>query len=177
MRRLMFLAGVASVIGAIAVTGNALARGGSTESPQTQQTTLTAQALSKGEPFTTKIEVARAKGEVLAVVAVEVQGEKVGFIVDTGAARSAVSEKFAKQFGLKKVGKPVKIAAAGCIGTAQNVQIDNWKIDGHTLPGLTIASSNLQVANAKLVGLLGSDVWSKFGSLEIDYANETLTAG
>lgn len=177
MRRLVFLAGVVSVIGAIAVTGSALARGGGTESRQARQTTLTARALADGEPFTTKIEVVHAKGEVLALVAVQVQGEKVGFIVDTGAARSEVTETFAKKLGLKKVGKPVKVAAAGCTGTAQNVQIDNWSIDGHALPNLTIGSSSLQIANAKLVGLLGSDVWSRFGSLKIDYANQTLTAG
>ncbi len=177
MRRLVFLAGVASVIGAIAVTGNALARGGSSESQQSRQTTVAARALANGEPFTTKIEVVHAKGEVLALVAVRVQGEKVGFVVDTGAARSEVTEDFAKKLGLKKVGKPVKVAAAGCTGTAQNVQIDNWNVDGHALPSLTIGSSTLQIADAKLVGLLGSDVWSRFGSLEIDYANETLTAG
>lgn len=177
MRRVLILAGIATVIGTIAVTGSALARGGSSESQQSPQATPTTRSLADGDPFTTKIEVVHSKGEVLALVAVKVRGEEVGFIVDTGAARSEITENFAKKLSLKKVGKPVKVAAAGCIGTAQNVQIDNWNIDGHALPGLTIGSSNLQIANAKLVGLLGSDVWSKFGSIEIDYANETLTVG
>jgi len=179
MRRLMMVAGVLGVVASVAVAGSALARGGGAETlqPSHVHATLSARALAKGKPFTTKIEVVQEKGETLALVAAEVHGEKLAFIVDTGAARSEMTEKFAEKFGLKKIGKPVKVAAAGCTSKAQNVEIDDWSIAGHALPTMTIGSSSLQIAKGKLAGLLGSDVWSKFGSIQVDYANETLTVG
>lgn len=178
MRRLVILAGVVSVVASIAVAGSAFARGGAeAQAPQRGYSTLNSEALAKGKPFTTKIEVVHDDGEVLALVAAEIHGEKVAFIVDTGAARSEVSDTVAKKLDLKKVGKPLKVAAAGCTSKAQHVEIDDWSIAGHALPALTIGSSNLQIAKGKLAGLLGSDVWSKFGSVQLDYANETLTVG
>ena len=111
------------------------------------------------------------------MVAAKVHGEELAFIVDTGAARSHVTAKFAKKLNLKKVGKPVTVAGVGCTSKAQHVEVDDWSIAGHALPTMTIDSSNLQIAKGKLAGLLGSDVWSKFGSIQIDYANETLTLG
>jgi predicted aspartyl protease len=106
-----------------------------------------------------------------------VHGKKLAFIIDTGAAQSQVTDKVAGQLKLKKIGKPVTITGVGCTSKAQRVKIDDWSIAGHALPALTIGSSDLQVAKGELAGLLGSDVWSKFGSIEIDYANETLTVG
>lgn len=126
---------------------------------------------------TTKIEVVTGKSETLALVAAEVHGKELAFIVDTGAAQSQVTHKVAEQFKLKKIGKPVTITGVGCASEAQRVAIDDWSIAGHALPTLTIDSSPLQVAKGELAGLLGSDVWSKFGSIQIDYANETLTVG
>lgn len=179
MRRSVVAVGVMSVLASIAVAGSALAWGDGTQprSSQPTRSTLTARALAQGKPFTTKIEVVQDKGETLALVAAEVHGEKLAFIVDTGAARSEVSTKLAEKFGLKKIGKPVKVEAAGCTSKAQHVKIDDWSIAGHKLPTLTIGSSDLQIAKGKLAGLLGSDVWSKFGSIQIDYANKTLTVG
>jgi predicted aspartyl protease len=178
MRRLGVLLGVVSAVASIALAGSALARSTGSEAQQPRtHAALTAWELKKGKPFTTKIEVVHEKGEVLALVAVDVHGEELAFIVDTGAAQSQVAEKFATKLGLKKVGKPVKVAAAGCTSKSQRVAIDNWNIVGHALPSLTVGSSTLQGTKGKLAGLLGSDVWSKFGSVQIDYANETLTVG
>jgi predicted aspartyl protease len=166
------------VIASIAIAGSAFASG-STESrqPQRVHATLPVGALAKGQPFTTRIEVVNVKSETLALVAAEVHGKKLAFIIDTGAAQSQVTSKVAEQLKLKKVGKPVTITGVGCTSKAQRVKIDDWSIAGHALPELTIGSSDLQVAKGKLAGLLGSDVWSKFGSIQIDYANETLTVG
>jgi predicted aspartyl protease len=179
MRRLGALVGVVCVVASIAVAGSAFARGGGTEpqSPQRVHATLPSRALAKGQPFTTRIEVVTVKSETLVLVAAVVHGEKLAFIVDTGAAQSQVTDKVVEQLNLKKIGKPVTVTGVGCTSKAQPVKIDDWSIAGHALPTLTIGSSNLQVAKGKLAGLLGSDVWSKFGSIQIDYANETLTVG
>jgi len=177
MRRLMILAGVVSTVASIVLAGSALARGGGPEPQRPQRNTLTAQALAKGEPFTTKIEVVHGNGEVLALVAAKVHGEELAFIVDTGAARSELTEPFAKKLKLKKVGKPVVVAAAGCTSKSQQYEVSDWSLAGHALPNLTIGSATLAVAKGKLAGLLGSDVWSKFGSIQIDYASKTLTVG
>jgi predicted aspartyl protease len=169
------------VVASIAVGGSAFARGGGGTEPQQPSqrvhATLPAQALAKGQPFTTRIEVVTVKSETLALVAAEVHGKKLAFIVDTGAAQSQVTSKVAEQLKLKKIGKPVTIQGVGCTSKAQPVKIDDWSIAGQALPELTIDSSTLGVAKGKLAGLLGSDVWSKFGSIQIDYANETLTVG
>jgi predicted aspartyl protease len=174
---MVILAGVASLVATIALAGSALAHGGDRTALRPQKTTLTARELANGEPFTTKIEVAHEDGEVLALVAAKVHGEKLAFIVDTGAAQSQLSATVAKKLKLKKVGKPVKVAAAGCTSKSQQVQISDWSIAGHELPTMTIGSATLGIAKGKLAGLLGSDVWSKFGSIEVDYEKETLTVG
>ena len=177
MRRLGILAVVVGVVASVVIAGSALARDRNTEKPPPQNATLTGRELARSKPFTTKIKVVHEQSEVLALVAAKVHGEELAFIVDTGAARSEVAARFADKLGLKKIGKPVKVAAAGCTSKSQHVEIENWSIAGHALPSLTIGSATLQIAKGKLAGLLGSDVWSKFGSIRVDYANETLTVG
>jgi predicted aspartyl protease len=179
MRRLGTLGGVVCVVASIAVAGSAFARGGGTESqaPRRVHATLPSRALAKGQPFTTRIEVVSGTTETLVLVAAVVHGKTFAFIVDTGAAQSQVTDKLAEQLKLRKIGKPVTVTGVGCTSKAQRVKIDDWSIAGHALPTLTIGSSDLQVAKGKLAGLLGSDVWSKFGSIQIDYANETMTVG
>ena len=177
MRR-MFLLGLAvCLIASTVVVGSALAGGHGAGPSRSVHATLPLRA-QPGKPFTVKIKVVQEKSETLALVPVEAHGEKLVFIVDTGAAQTQITTKVANQLGLAKAGKPVKITGVGCTSKAQPVTIDDWTIAGHALPTTTGSSSVLQITKgSKIAGLLGSDVWSQFGSIKVDYANETLTIG
>ena len=180
MRRASLLAGVVCLIASIAVVGSALANGGgaTNSSSPTVAKTQPLRQKAGGGPFTVKIKVLQKGGETLALVPVTVHGEKLAFIVDTGASTTQVTTKVAEALGLAKVGKAKTVSGVGCSSKTQPVKVDEWSVAGHALPTSIAGSSNLALTKgSEVAGLLGSDVWSKFGSLKVDYANETLTVG
>jgi hypothetical protein len=178
MRRASLLVLVVALVASVAVVGSALANGGGTDGPRAAaHDSLPLRAKPNGKPFTVKIKVVQRKSETLALVPVTVHGKELAFIVDTGAAQTQVTEKVADELGLAKAGKPKTVSGVGCNTKAQPVKIDQWSLDGHALPTTTGDASKLALAKGELAGLLGSDVWSSFGSVQIDYANETLTVG
>src|ERR1700759_4425750 len=101
MRRLgIWALRVGMVASSFVVAGSAFASRNDVASgqPRHLRTTLTALELAKGGGhFTTKIKGVQKKGEVIALVGVDVHGEELAFIVDTGAARSLVSGAVAKE--------------------------------------------------------------------------------
>lgn len=179
MRRLFVLGILVCIVASIAVAGSALATGGKdSRTSHRVARTLTPERLAKGKPFTEKVQIVQEGEETLALVPVEVGGEELAFIVDTGAAQTQITSKFAEKLGLAKKGKPITVTGIGCKSKAQKVKISGWSIGGHALPAATIDSSTLAIGKGTpLAGLLGSDIWSQFGSLKVDYANETITVG
>ena len=115
-------------------------------------------------------------GEVLARARVRIHGRAFWFIIDTGSASSLVNLAVARQLHLGTVGRPIKVTGVGCSETAHRVRLSNWSIGGHPLPKITATSSMLTQPRLA-VGLLGSDVLSRFGVFGIDYAHGVLILG
>jgi predicted aspartyl protease len=127
---------------------------------------------------TAPLDIIRAKdGEVLALARVIVHGRAFPFLIDTGSSKSLVDVALARQLHLKTVGKPIKVAGVGCTSSARKVRLANWSIGGQPLPSIVATSTVVAGADGHALGLLGSDVLSRFGAIGIDYAHGVLTLG
>ena len=115
-------------------------------------------------------------GSILAFVPVSVDGKgPFPFTLDTGAAQSLISARLAQQLHLHVVGKtraPVMGITGGA--RAEIVSVPSWKVGQTSLPSHEVFSLAIQPHQGPL-GLLGSDVLSRFRSIEVDYANGQLT--
>lgn len=116
-------------------------------------------------------------GETLALARVVIHGRPFTFLIDTGSSKTLVDVALARQLHLQQVGKPVKVTGVGCSEAASKVRLKNWSIGGQALPSIVATSSVIAGANGKAFGLLGSDVLSHFGSIDLDYAHSQLTLG
>jgi hypothetical protein len=113
---------------------------------------------------------------VLAPVTIDNRGPYT-FAVDTGASTSLIDQTLAKQLGLKQAGAPQPIAGISSNEQAIPVRVTHWHAGNIVLPSAVIASAGLFQSqhDQELQGLLGSDIWSQFGKITIDYADGTLT--
>jgi predicted aspartyl protease len=101
------------------------------------------------------------------------------FIVDSGAGESIIDAHLAARLHLPDNGSKTEFAGVGCSGTAQPVSVSTWSVAGVALDAQTLTAATLPdfgVAGQP-VGLLGSDVLSRFGAVRIDFAAQTLTFG
>ena len=98
------------------------------------------------------------------------------FQLDTGASTSLISPSLVRWFGLQSVGEPQTIRGIGGTQQATPVSISNWNTGLIRLPAANIVSAALPHEYASgLYGLIGSDIWSRFGSFTLDYNTGTLT--
>ncbi len=67
----------------------------------------------------------------------------------------------------------------GCIGNAQPVGVPSWSVAGVALAPQTVTAATLPDFGGagQPVGLLGSDVLSRFGAVRLDFTAQTLTFG
>ena len=103
------------------------------------------------------------------------------FILDTGAEKSLIDRRVAKQLGLRAVGrKHVICGISGCDRPTRSVSVPGWQIGGVALPATHLAQGSLlQLFPGPTVaaGLLGADMLSAYGKINIDFANSMLTLG
>ncbi len=113
---------------------------------------------------------------VLASVKIHGQGPFI-FAVDTGASTSLISSSLAERLNLPQAGGPEPISGIGGVTQAIPVRVSDWNTGQIRLPTVTIASAAIphERGAQNFQGLLGSDVWSKFGKFTLDYSNSTLT--
>lgn len=99
------------------------------------------------------------------------------FALDTGASISLVDKSLAHQLGLPQVGQPGQISGVASDEQAIPVKVSNWHIESLTLPSVTVAAANLFSAQNSqgLKGLVGADVWRDYGSLTINFKQQTIT--
>jgi hypothetical protein len=145
----------------------------------------------KGEQITHIQVIATAKVPRAAMALVPVYIDAQGpfpFAVDTGASRSLISGRLARQIGLPQAGPAGRVS--GITGSAQAfpVRISSWSAGSIPLPPTQIAAMSPQSESAEgqpppalrrrmvqaPVGLLGSDVLSRFGKVAIDYDRSLL---
>lgn len=89
------------------------------------------------------------------------------FLVDTGAAVSAVSTLLARSLHLMAAHQRVSLSGFGCRVTLAEVRSGRWTLGLASLVPRLIAV--LPASGLKVDGLLGSDVFSHFGAVVIDY--------
>jgi predicted aspartyl protease len=133
-------------------------------------------AAAQTPPPTVPIKVVKRGGNTLVIAPVTINGRSLRFIVDTGAGVSVIGRRAAKRLRLPAAGRTVRVGGVFGLGTGQPVRLRTWRLGSVALPPLKILSADLG-ARGRLVGLLGSDVLSRFGRVSIDYARGTLTLG
>lgn len=132
-----------------------------------------------GPGISEHVQVVQGQGGATLVLApVTIQGQgPFTFAIDTGASTSLISSSLAQRLGLPQVGGPESISGIGGVTEAIPVQISNWNTGPIRLPSMTIASASItrERGSGDLEGLLGSDIWSRFGRFTLDYSSGTLT--
>jgi hypothetical protein len=102
------------------------------------------------------------------------------FLVDTGAAVSAVNAPLARALHLPVVRRQAgQLQGAGCTSPSGTDRITRWRVGSLVLPPLDVATVELSgsVSDSAVQGLLGSDLWDRFSSLEISYARGLVRVG
>jgi Aspartyl protease len=98
------------------------------------------------------------------------------FVIDTGAGQSTIDAGLAHRLHLASAGAAGEFAGVGCTFTARPVSVGDWSLDGVALSSQQLTAATLPQIGGKgePVGLLGSDVLSRFGGVRIDFAGGAL---
>jgi predicted aspartyl protease len=116
-------------------------------------------------------------GTALALVPVYINGEgPFAFALDTGASHTLVDLDVARKLNLPKAGRPTQITGVTGFSEAIPVRIEHWHIGDVELPpwrAVTLKMPN-SGRDVKLAGLFGSDILSRYGTIQIDYAGQVL---
>jgi hypothetical protein len=126
------------------------------------------------------ITVSTVAGQVAELVNVCIAGQgPFPFIVDSGAGESIIDAGLASRLSLDHAGPKSEFEGVGCVGRAQPVDVPAWSVAGVALAPQPLTAAKLPGFGAKgqPVGLLGSDVLSRFGAVRIDFKAQTLTLG
>jgi predicted aspartyl protease len=132
-----------------------------------------------GQGISEQVQVVQGQdGATLVLAPVTIHGQgPFTFAVDTGASTSLISSALAQRLGLPQVGGPQPISGIGGVTESIPVQVSNWNTGPIRLPSVTIASAPIphERGSGGFQGLLGSDIWSRFGKFTLDYSGGTLT--
>jgi hypothetical protein len=91
--------------------------------------------------------------------------------LDTGAAHSLVDRDLADRLHLAVTGTTARAIGVACTAAAGQVQVPNWSLGQVPLRPQTLVSLSMagSPGGPTIAGLLGSDVWSRFGQFRLDY--------
>ena len=124
--------------------------------------------------------VVRSRSEVEAYTYVCINGSGPWpFVVDTGASSSAIAAPLAKRLGLVTSGAPSEYTGVGCTLRSMGVRVRSWSMGGVALAPQALQSQSLigLGGRGEAQGLIGADVLSRFGVVELNYSNSTLSLG
>lgn len=138
--------------------------------------TLKTAGVAKGEQRV-RIKVVTTKSRsTVALVPVYVNGRgPYAFALDTGASKSLIDTRLARELGLKSLGRTPKLHGVAGSARGQRIHVVRWRAGGVGLHPETITSLPLAGENGTgEAGLLGSDVLSRYGKIAIDYDHDLL---
>lgn len=134
---------------------------------------------SSGPGITVTVQIAHGQDDAtLVLLPLTISGKgPFTFALDTGASTSLVDTSLARQLRLPRDGAPQPINGVSGTEQAIPVRVSTWNIEQIKLPQMTIESAQLftQQRGASIRGLIGSDIWSRFGTVTINYSDGTLT--
>jgi hypothetical protein len=157
-------------------SGHSLGRVSTPGTPKGEQTVAIAVVATPGA----------AKRATLALVPVYIDGHgPFPFALDTGASRSLIANALAHRLRLPHRGSAGKLYGIVAGATAENVLIAHWRAGTVALPLEVVAELGQASATAQPsakpgglpagpLGLLGSDVLSRYGKIAIDYDKSLL---
>ena len=134
--------------------------------------------LPKGELAVRLLVLHGPGGTAMALVPVYINGKgPFTFALDTGASHTLIDRDIAEQLNLEAVGEPVETTGVSAEAEAIPVRVRNWRVGDIKLPARTLITLRMAEPNRrfKLQGLLGSDILSQFGVVEINYNGQVLT--
>ena len=93
------------------------------------------------------------------------------FVLDSGAGQSTIDAGLAARLHLASAGPVSEFAGVGCTGQARPVSVGSWSLDGVPLAPQQLTAARLpQIGGSgEPMGLLGSDVLSRFGAVRVDF--------
>lgn len=121
--------------------------------------------------------ISNRKGQIVVVINVCIEGHgPYPFVVDTGASQTAVDAALARRLRLPASGRPQQFAGAGCVATGREHRVKRWNLAGLQLHSQTVAVTDIPHMGGpgEPAGVVGSDVWNRFGQLRIDFAHSDL---
>jgi hypothetical protein len=145
----------------------------------------------KGEQTISIQVIAKTGAHRSAVALVPVYIDEHGpfpFAIDTGASRSLISSALAHRLHLPETGSAGVISGIAGSSRAIDIRVDNWRAGKVPLPPTLVAAMLPSLKEGKgpteptrghrrlrgPVGLLGSDVMSRYGKIAIDYDRSLL---
>jgi hypothetical protein len=175
----------AVMLGGVAACGSS---GGSSQAQRTQGTVSFATPpasqgcrgarTAAGGATVIPVTVSTRQTQVAAMANVCIDGRgPFPFLIDTGAAGSVVTSSLAQKVGLTAIGQPVLIGGASCTAEARTSRISDWNVAGLTLQSQAVTYLKIPGFGGKGEpdGVLGSDIWSRFGAMRLDFKGGTIT--
>jgi len=143
--------------------------------------TPTPPVLVAGQPTPNQvpIDVLAADGQVLATVPVRFGTRPpVAWVVDTGSSLSGVATTAVHRLHLVALVGHVPLSTVGCQASVSFAKSGRWSVGGTRLDPQDLVALRLPGVSAHgIEGLLGSDVFSRFRQITIDYAGGRLLLG
>jgi len=98
------------------------------------------------------------------------------FVLDSGAGQSTIDAGLASRLHLASAGPASEFAGVGCTGQSRPVSVATWSLDGVPLAPQQLTSARLPQIGGRgePMGLLGSDVLSRFGAVRVDFQRNAL---
>jgi hypothetical protein len=126
------------------------------------------------------VTVSTVAGQVAETVNVCIEGQgPFPFVLDSGAGQSTIDARLARRLHLTATGPVTEFDGVGCTGTARTVRVASWSAGGVALTAQDMSAATLPQVGGRgqPVGLLGSDVLSRFGAVRLDFRRGALVFG
>ena len=125
---------------------------------------------------TVPVLLTRVSGGEVAVVEVCIGGHgPYSFVIDTGSPRSAIDARLAASLHLGAKGT-VAVGGSGCATSGRTVAVPALRVGPLRLDAQAMVRASLAGWSGRhFDGVLGSDVWGRFGVVRVDLTQRTLS--